>query len=97
MSASLLMFASLWNVVAFHLSVLFHYSTSHLSAYVQHKLTYLCKQTVLKSYLIYATADEAGGGSIYVSQMFFSVFFVFCFFSAFSVRQKYETTVLWNG
>jgi len=28
---------------------------------------------------------------------FADVFFVFCFFGFFSVRQKYQTTVLWNG
>jgi len=36
-----------------------------------------------------------GGGCIYVLQMFFFVFFLV--FNFFSVRQKYETTVLGNG
>jgi len=43
-------------------------------------------------FVIYATADEA------VAYMFYScffLFFVFCLF--FSVRKKYETTVLGNG
>ena len=39
--------------------------------------------------VIYATADEAD------AYMFYICFFLF--FSAFSVRQKYETTVLGNG
>ena len=42
--------------------------------------------------IIYATADEA------VAYMFYRCFFLFCFFFCFfSVRQKYETTVLGNG
>jgi len=45
---------------------------------------------VLPSDLVYATADEAD------AYMFDRCFFAF-FFSAFSVRQKYETTVLGNG
>jgi len=41
-----------------------------------------------------------GGGCVYVLQMFFCLFWFlvfFCFFLFFSVRQKYETTVLENG
>ena len=58
--------------------------------------TRLLRVQILHKIVIYATADEAIGGSVYVLQMFF----VFCFFFVFlffSVRKKYEATVLGNG